>query len=312
MNFYIITRKAELTRRLKNIYKIKSEQLKELWDYSENIKKVVTNKRHILISCVSILINIVVLFEAFLNEILEEIIYSDPKSINNEKIVIQKIIDTNNVSKTVRNSAKDYCNKYFYNSIYTIIKDLHTKHGFEKNEDIDIESLTEIHATRNCFVHNNGIVNDKYFELSRGKARIKGKDKKIPINYSYIDESFDLIGDAIKQIYNSIPMVHREFTEAKIIKIYWENTLLEKTLKFEDAWEVNGEDIHLKKEFIDRYRRNAFSHSEYDIVLFFLYIFDPYTYSDTKIDIRNIYDHFDENSNERKMVDAWLEAPFFF
>lgn len=56
----------------------------------------------------------------------------------------------------------------------------------------------------------------------------------------------------------------------------------------------------------------AFSHSEYDIVLFFLYIFDPYTYSDAKIDIRKIYYHFNEHSNERKMVDAWLEAPFFF
>jgi len=312
MNFYIITRKAELTQRLNRIYKTIIEQLKKISEYFTNIKEKVTNKSVIQILCVNILINIVIYFEAFLKDILEEIIYSNPKSIENVKIVIQKIIDSNNVSRTVRTSAKDYCNNYFYNNIYTIIKNLHDKHGFEKIENIDIESLAEIHATRNILVHNNGIVNDKYLELSGEKARIKEKGKKIPIDYLYIDKSFDVIENAIKKIYDSIPAEHREFTEAKIMKLYWQNTLLEKTLKFNDAWEINGEDIYPKKKFIDRYRQNAFSHSQYDIVLFFLYIFDSYTYSDAKIDIRKIYYHFHEHSNERKIVDAWLEAPFFF
>ena len=59
MDFYIVTRKAELTQKLKEIYKTKIEQLSKLEKYFKKLKNISFDDNEIELSCSSILINII-------------------------------------------------------------------------------------------------------------------------------------------------------------------------------------------------------------------------------------------------------------
>ena len=94
----------------------------------------------------------------------------------------------------------------------------------------------------------------------------------------------------------------------------WETSLLEETLPFTEAWKIKTTNsISCKPEFVERFKNSVFSHSETDMVNFFVHIYNRNMLeSGSYIDLQGLLYHFKSDSNEMKMVYAWIENPFFF
>src|SRR5690606_22257916 len=134
--------------------------------------------------------------------------------------------------------------------------------------------------------------------------------KTLPLEPSYIEFIFQKISSFIDEFYESISDSQMYNTGiANAIKIMWEGSLLEKKLAFNDAFVLENPDIIDTTETMDgRLSTNAFSHSEMDIIRFILYVLNL---PGGNIDLIKIHYHFLPTSNERLMIDSWLEHQIF-
>ena len=229
--------------------------------------------------------------------------------IDLKEIKIQTIRESNNITNTIRKSAEEYCNKIFFSRISKILKIFKDKHDFKDFGNID--NLEEFWATRNIIIHNRARVDKSYIYKSGNYARNTEVGRKIGINYDYIISIFDILINLSDVIYNSRPYQTKELTRAKVFRIYWENSILQKSLAFKDAWILGNEIFYPTDKLMKRSETGAFSHSECDMVYFFWYIYGTNKYAKSEIDIRSIDYHFSPESKDKKIVTSWLESPFF-
>jgi hypothetical protein len=241
--------------------------------------------------------------------------------LDEKKVNVIEVIKKRNLSEYITYEVEKFVKEFSHKSFSEQIEYFRKfKIEFSANQLIDIEfsanqlidDISEMIATRNILVHNKGIVNDQYLKQSKDLLRSK-KGTIIPIDSDYVQKSLKNCKFLIEQFYKKIPSKYKKFGKPNVFKVMWESSVLEQTLPFSEAFTITkSNSISYNDIILDRYKENKFSHSEMNLITFFFHIFgkttvQPYAY----IDFQGLLYHFAEDSEELKMVSAWLENPFF-
>ena len=259
----------------------------------------------------SIIQNIETIISAYITDMLKEFSLTDIGCLDEKKVNVVEVIKKRNLSEYITYEVEKFVKEFSYKSFSEQIE-YFRKFKIEFADNQLIDDISEMIATRNILVHNKGIVNDQYLKQSKDLFRSE-KGTTIPIDSDYVQKSLKNCKFLIEQFYKKIPSNYKNFGKPNVFKIMWESSVLEQTLPFSEAFTITKSNSILYNDIIlDRYKENAFSHSEMNLITFFFHIFgkttvQPYAY----IDFQGLLYHFAEDSNELKMVSAWLENPFF-
>lgn len=172
-----------------------------------------------------------------------------------------------------------------------------------------IDSVAEIKATRDIYAHAGGIVNAVYLSKSGNKARERKVGTKLDLSRRYIDDSFAHLKDYLDELESAIPSSVKAFGRTATFRQMWEATTLERCLHFEDAWIIEDEDMVRPNNGAQT--SYAWSHSEEMLLDFFVRIYNP-EYPRTRHDLVMTLQRYPAQSNEHKVVQSWVECPFWF
>jgi hypothetical protein len=313
MDYFTLALKAGLSGKIETIYRRSKNDInlqKEIIDYIV-ISELKNAQKEILYN--NIIVSLIASLEAFIFDTIYEKICANPKSIEKNQIEISKILINRNAKTVLSMKAKDYCQSLMFKGIIEIVKIMNTKHKFQISNNCLINSINELSATRNSIVHNRGLVDDDYINKTSNNARNSNIESKLNNDINYILNSIKICNDFIDYIYSSFPQNELKLTETSIFKIFWEESLLQNRIKFDNAWDIFDKDaISMKDELIQILESNALSHAENDMMSFFMKIFGENGFYKKDINLRSIFYRFSIDSPNRQIVEAWLTAPFFF
>ncbi|MCK4798540.1 MAG: hypothetical protein KAT05_14255 [Spirochaetes bacterium] len=194
MNTAVIENKKNAEKSLNDIYeffalilfpyKILTEEMMKGQDFSINLsqtgikldndgirKKIESFKDDYLIKlCFQHMVGI---FEFWFFETIS-ILLQNPKRINKKKqIDVEMIYKSINLEELKKQIIDNEINELKYKKVADWFKTLNNYINIKSMNNDDIKNISEIKATRDVLVHNNGIVNEIYITKSGSKARNK-------------------------------------------------------------------------------------------------------------------------------------------
>jgi len=112
-------------------------------------------------------INLMALFDAYLSDIFETVAKSKPEILRSKKqLTYEKVLEFSKIEDLVNYLAKRELNELSYKSIKDQLDYYRDRFGLNISAcGVSVETLTELRARRNLFVHNNGVVNHIYLDL---------------------------------------------------------------------------------------------------------------------------------------------------
>ena len=135
--------------------------------------------------------SLITLIEAMFTDILKAIILRYPKKLGNKKqISISTILSLNSIEEIHLDIINKLLNELTYKSPAEFIKEFKDITSIDLLETPATHRYKEIKATRDIYIHNNGITNEIYIAKAETLTRATiGQD--LPINIQYFLESYE-------------------------------------------------------------------------------------------------------------------------
>lgn len=146
----------------------------------------------------------VAIIEDYLSVSLRTVLRWFPEKIAKlqKSINITSVISYSNVNDLLLYIIDKQINELLYASPKEYFKSLEEILAIHINDDVK-DRYSEIKATRDLLVHNNGEVNETYARKSGAEARaIIGQN--IPVDESYFDSCISTFKDLVKEIYEGL------------------------------------------------------------------------------------------------------------
>lgn len=136
---------------------------------------------------------LIALFDAYLSDVLEEVMLFRPELLRSKKqLTYEKILEIGNFEKLVEYLVKREINELSYKSIRDQTDFYRERFGLVIEESgVSVEQLIELRASRNLFVHGNGIVNHIYLDQVVDSRYVAGD--VLIMDIDYFKSSFDKI-----------------------------------------------------------------------------------------------------------------------
>jgi len=142
-------------------------------------------------------------FEQFVNDLLCLWLTEYPDNLSRSKLEFQTVLDSSDRDALVGIIVQKHVHKLTYERLADWFKYLE---GIAKlgcpNQD-QIEQLSEVKASRDVLVHNNGITNSIYVDKSYGRARYPEGDK-LELPEPYHLASWELIKQVVNDVANAV------------------------------------------------------------------------------------------------------------
>ena len=145
------------------------------------------------------IVSVVSKFEAFLFEVMKEILIQYPHQIGTsipglrptKDISTEILFNASDLSAAINDLIDQHINKVFYSSPAVQFSYLAEIAGIDLNDDA-FEKYYELKATRDLLVHNVGVANEQYIRKSGSKSRAKSGEPVV-IDRDYFDNSVALV-----------------------------------------------------------------------------------------------------------------------
>lgn len=306
LDLITIAKRGSLGKLLTQSFKSTSDKLSSIKNLSlkiENSKdfsfdEKEHNRAFTIISAVSI-------FENYLNDILFNLLIAFPKKFGKKQFEIEELKEEGSLlglfEKKANQTILDLAYGKFDNYIekFSKIAELTDKITVGK-----IEVVNEIKSTRDVYVHNDGKANYIYLQKAGEKARSTSENKTLTIDIDYVTGSLENITDLLQEIFDKIPANYKNSSYRRVFKTMWENTCLNKRVKFDAAWEVLNEESFVIRDLDTEY---GFSHSEVEVYKMFK---DIYLGTNTT-DFGYLFRRWNPKSKEHQIALSWLNYPFW-
>jgi hypothetical protein len=170
-----------------------------------------------------------------------------------------------------------------------------------------MNEIAEMSATRDTYVHANGIANREYLANAGALART-GLGRKLEMGQSYLSQAEQALGRFIDEVEESIPERIKALGKASAFREMWDATSLAKTVPFDEGWLVESEDmVRSKKAGLAA----EWAHTEQMLRDFFLAISNESS-EGQPYDVSSALWRFSPASNEGKVIASWISSPFWF
>lgn len=310
MNLISVARRANLGHSTKKGYDQALSKLKVAKEYNVNVSTLLEDSgEHLEFHKANYLIGILSILEAYISDTLFEYLVCYPGHTNEKNISFDTVAKAGSIGELSKASALKKLNELNYkkfsdfHDVFSTTLSLTSKF----NEDI-LNLISEIKATRDIYVHANGICNEIYISKS-GRLSRSEVGKKLPITAEYIKHSEEKIEEYIKLVYSGVPEKIKGYGRVKAFKEMWFAGGLSSLRPFDDFWESNVDQdmVRPKQELFDF----AWSGSEKAAVDFFLGIYSR-DHPERKTDLMYALMKWPPSTNMGRVIISWAEYPFWF
>ena len=247
------------------------------------------------------------IIEGFLTDVALEVYICFPDKLKDENIKLKDaFIGTHEM---IQNAAEKQIQSLLYRDFSSIVEGVSAV--FNNNEFIhaSLADVIELKATRDIYVHNDGVPNDTYNRKAGAKARpCSVSDSRLPLGESYLISGTDAAIAFIKAFYDHGPKSMEDYGPAKAFEGMWQSTALSRLVPFTEAWEVVNADLVRP---LDRGLNWAWSGSEKYLYDFFLHIY-RHDYHMIDSTLQDAFRRWPISTNEGRIMLSWLAAPFYF
>lgn len=310
MQLLTISRRADFGSSLKKRFERAHSRLQISQSYASQISASCCLDKQLLVFHESIyLAGLVSIFEALTTDIGFDFLVRYPGHLTEKKIDLDKIAKSGSVGMVVQSLAEQTINglayKRFPETVEAVIN------LYDKNALIStdlLEDLSEIKATRDLFIHNDGRVNHVYLAKTSDKARCATIGENIGLGSDYIRSVEENISKYIKELEAIVGSEHFSTGKVSTLKEMWNATCLSRHVAFEDGWTIVSVDFARPN---DEGLSWGWSHSEKMLLDFFLSIYSS-EYPTKKYDLMEAIRRWPASTNEGKVMLSWFDSPFWF
>lgn len=224
-------KKAErISKKFIEIKEIDTEKNVVKYRYKNNSTKmnIVDDRKEILNSALrlmrlnnSILVNLIIEFESFMNNIFKYIIHNYPKVyLDKENIKYSTIISAENLDELKLKLIEESVDKIMRENVFCWLKNLENNHQIKLTVDENIKNeFIEAYYRRNLLVHNNLIVNQDYLNnVSNDFVKNKLNDK-LSVNKEYIDNIIKVERKVVLNLlYNIDKKINKNNANIKVLE----------------------------------------------------------------------------------------------
>lgn len=310
MQLLTISRRADFGYSLRKRFERARARLEVSQSYAGHVTASCNLDKQLLHFHESIyLAGLVSIFEALTTDIGFDYLVRYPGHLTEKKVDLDKISKSGSVGMVVQSLAEQAINGWAYQrfpeTVESVIK------LFDKSATISIdllEDLSEIKATRDLFVHNDGKVNQIYLAKTSAKARCTTIGKNIKLGSVYLRSAEQNIATYINELEAIIPSKYFRAGKVSALEEMWNATCLAKHVSFADGWTIGSDDfVRPNDEGLDW----GWSHSEKMLLDFFLSIYSN-DYPTKTYDLMEAVRRWPASTNEGKVMLSWFDSPFWF
>lgn len=310
MNLVNVARRAKLGYTTKKGYDQAIQKLNIAKKYNKKISTILSKDDHYFeFHSANYLIGLLSIMEAYISDALFEFLVCYPGHANDKNISFDTIAKTGSIAELAKSGAQKKINELSYKKFSEYHEGFSSILGLKRGIDINLLNIiAEIKATRDIFVHANGVCNEIYLQKSGSLARAT-IGKRLTIDSNYIKSAEKNIELYLSSIYAEIPESIKTFGRAKAFEEMWRSSELSKIRDFEKVWEVDIKtDMVRPKEEAFEY---AWSGSEQAAFDFFLGIYSQ-DHPERKTDLMYAVTRWPPSSGVGRVIVSWMESPFWF
>jgi hypothetical protein len=171
-----------------------------------------------------------------------------------------------------------------------------------------IANVTEIKATRDVYVHANGVVNNIYLTKAANFARSSLIGGRLGLGHAYVTHAEQTLGGLLDAFETAIPDKFKQMGRVSAFTEMWNATCLCRLNAFEECWQVEARDMIRPLPKVLEWH---WSHSEKMLVDFFLGMYAQ-DHDAREYDMMAALRRWEPASNEAKVMASWSNAPFWF
>ncbi len=154
-------------------------------------------------------INFVTILEAWLSDVLREILRTSPHKIRKEMVDSAIVIDSSSYEECLEKLIDYELTKLSYASTKKFTKHLQEITSTDIGGISELLDVLEFKATRNVLLHNKGIVDKTYLQKAGDKARAN-EGEEIKIDQTAFMNSHDIITTFIKKISDGLVQQYKK------------------------------------------------------------------------------------------------------
>ena len=247
------------------------------------------------------------LFESYLLDIFEEILKCFPDRSKNTDIKFHDALKGTGL--LISEMADKQAHQLGYKSFVDIVSSVANYFHCDFNVP-SLEIVQEFKATRDIYLHNSGRWNVIYQRKAGPKARKEPlNNQPLPLNNQYIEDGVSALIDFIETFHKQGPKQMERYNRTKAFAEMWKKSALEPLISFDDAWEVEPNDMIRPKDIL---YTHGWSGSEKYLVDFFLIIFGGKNHKSVESDVHEALRRWPPETTSGQIVLSWLEYPFTF
>lgn len=141
----------------------------------------------------------VAVFDAFLADVVATVLELKPELLKSRRQVsMEQVIEAVGSGRVVRVLAQREVTDFAYLSVFEQAKYLDSKFNIDLAQlGISLDTLSEIMARRNIFVHSGGIVNERYLSASKSSAVV---GSRLQVDDNYLKASHNCLSNCANRL----------------------------------------------------------------------------------------------------------------
>ena len=244
--------------------------------------------------------------EIYIADVFEIIYMAFPNKVGKKQIVVEDIEKCGNIVGLLENLAQQRIHEITYKNFKDIISILSSEIDLKTDEAI-IDKICENKCTRDLFVHGDLKINDIYLDKCGKNARGK-KGDSLTVSRDYMLLASQDIEMLVENIRSAFIEKFKSYGKSRAYKEMWESLFINKTLPFDDVWEIVDNEMIKRKQSLPKY---AWSTSEEMVYNFIVGVFHGHS-TEFQFDLFKALNRWNPESNEYKCMLAWSMKPFSF
>lgn len=310
MHLVNVARRAKLGYTIKKGYDQAISKLKVAKEYNKKISVILkSDDEYSEFHLANYLIGLLSIMEAYLSDTLFEFLVCYPGHSNEKNINFDSIAKAGSIAELAKSGAQKKINELSYKKFSDFHEGFSSILSLENSIDKNLlNRIAEIKATRDIYVHANGVCNEIYLQKSGDLARAR-IGKRLALDNDYIKLTEEDIEKYLSHIYTEIPDNIKTYGRVKAFREMWESSELSGVRAFDEIWESDTKTdmVWPKQEAFEYY----WSGSEQAAFDFFLGIYSQ-DHPERKTDLMYAVTRWPPSSGVGRVIISWMESPFWF
>jgi hypothetical protein len=308
MDLLTVARRANLGSNVRAYFKIAKDRLAAGVSYSKTVTTSTLKSTESEFYESTYIIGLVTVAEALVTDLATEYLACYPGHLKEKTFSLDLVDEYGSVATAIKSLAEKTVNDWSYGKFSDLVKKTITLFNTKASLDPALmDEISEIKATRDLYVHANGIANKTYLYKSGALARAR-VGHKLELGRPYLEKVERALHRFVDALERLVPDKIKSMGRATAFRAMWDATQLAKMVPFDEGWTVESEDMVRPNE--DGLAR-GWSHSEKMLLDFFLGVYSE-DYEARKYDVMSALRRFSPASNEGKVISSWASSPFWF